>query len=299
MASAAAFSSDILCNIRDVIGAGQHGLHEPRFDQSDLDEVGACIGSGFVSSFGPANTAFESALCYKRNAVAVVNGTAAIQLSLEAFGFQKGAEVLVPAMTFVATANAVKHAGLIPHFVDSDVKDLGVDIDKLAIYLQVNCTVKNGNCMSKRTGNPIVAIVPVHVFGHVGDMRALKVLAEEYHLTIIEDAAEALGSWRDAIHTGLFGYCGALSFNGNKIITTGGGGAILCDDSDFANRLRHLSTTAKVQHIFEYDHDALGFNFRMANLNAALGLAQMAKLDNYIALSVPPLTTSTHLPLQK
>jgi len=271
--------------IRSVIKVDQATLHEPCLGEMEMKAVSDCIKSGFVSSVGDAIFDFESALVDftgARHVIAVVNGTAALHLALVATGVQANDEVLVPALTFVASGNAIIYAKAVPHFVDSSSEDLGIDVERLDAHLAEVSELRDGFCWNKITGNRISHIMPVHIFGHIGDMAGLREVADRYRLVIVEDAAEALGSRRDGRHAGLFGCCGALSFNGNKIITTGGGGAILTDDDELAAFLRALATTAKRPHPFEYWHDQLGYNYRLPALNAALGVAQMSRLDTMI-----------------
>lgn len=278
-------TSDIISAIKATIGDGQAALHEPTFDDRDKAAMRDVIESGFVSSMGPHLEAFEEKIrsfTKAKHAIAVVNGTAALTLGLLASGVEPGHEVLIPALTFVATGNAIQHAGAIPHFIESDRNTLGVDVPSLRLYLERITTFKNGRLCNIKTGRTISAIMPVHVFGHIGDIDGLETLAEEFKLFIIEDAAEALGSFKHGKHAGIFGACGTLSFNGNKIITTGGGGAILTNDDNISNTARHLATTAKQPHRYDYFHDRLGYNFRMPALNAALGCSQMEKLDTYL-----------------
>ena len=273
---------EILTAITSVIGEQDAALHEPYFDERETVEVMKCLESGFVSSVGPTITQFEDMICDFTNAnyaIAVVNGTAALHLMLLATGIRDNDEVLVPAMTFVATGNAILHAKAIPHFVDSSADNLGVDTEALEEYLCEVSEMRDGHCWNKKTNRWVTHLLPVHVFGHIGDMDGLKELAQKFGFKIIEDAAEALGSRRSGCHAGLFGLCGSLSFNGNKIITTGGGGAILTNDEKIADRVRYLATTAKLQHQFEYFHTELAYNYRMPALNAALGVAQLGRLD--------------------
>ncbi len=272
---------EIASAIRSVTGVEKAVLHEPMIGQAEADAVSRCIAGGFVSSVGPAITQFENMLCDytgAEHAVAVVNGTAALHLMLVASEIGLNNEVLVPALTFVATGNAILQANAIPHFVDSSPVDLGIDVSKLDRYLADISEMRNGSCWNVKTGRVISHVMPVHVFGHICNVEGLKELAERYNLQIVEDSAEALGSWKGGCHAGLFGTCGALSFNGNKIVTTGGGGAVLTDDANFAARLRSLATTSKRDHPFLYWHEGLGFNYRMPALNAAFGIAQMERL---------------------
>jgi perosamine synthetase len=273
---------EIASAIRLVTGVEKAELHEPMIGQVETDAVSQCIAGGFVSSVGPAITQFENMLCDytgAEHAVAVVNGTAALHLMLVASDIRSNSEALVPALTFVASGNAILQANAMPHFVDSSPADLGIDVVKLDSYLADITEMRDGCCWNVKTGRVISHVMPVHVFGHIGNVEGLKALAERYNIKIVEDAAEALGSWKGGRHAGLFGTCGAVSFNGNKIVTTGGGGAILTGDANLATRIRALATTAKRDHPFLYWHDSLGFNYRMPALNAAFGVAQMTRLD--------------------
>jgi len=277
---------DLACDIgdaiRSVIGPGTHGLHEPWLGMDDGKSVSDVVKSTFVSGVGPALSEFERGICSFTGAtfaVALNNGTCALQLALLGRNIGPGDEVLVPALTFVATGNAVLHCGATPHFVESENNSFGIDVDALEAYLAEIVIRQDGVSINSQTGRPISAIIPVHVFGHIGEIGRLTELAEHYRIAVIEDAAEALGSRRDNVHAGLFGACGVISFNGNKIITTGGGGVVITHDEALASRIRHLASTAKKPHRYEYDHDGIGFNFRMPALNAALGCSQLKKID--------------------
>ena len=277
---------DLIDRIRRVTGPETGGLHEPVFEGNEKKYLAECIDSGFVSSVGPFVTAFEESVrdfVGAQHAVAVVNGTAALHLALLSVGVRAGDEVLVPAMSFVATANAVSHAGAIAHFVDVDEATWGIDPVALRSHLAQVGQMKDGRLHNKETGRAITAVVPMHALGHPVAIAPLVSVAEEFGLVLVEDAAESLGSWVGDRHTGLFGRLGVFSFNGNKTITTGGGGVIVTDDEALAKQLKHLSTTARVPHAYEFDHDAVGYNYRMPNINAALGLAQMEQLPGLIA----------------
>lgn len=214
--------------------------------------------------------------------MAVVNGTAALHVALRLAGVQPGDEVLMPTLTFVATANAVAYCGAIPHFVDSEERTLGLDARALREYLHDIAEVRGGQCMNRATGRVIRALVPMHTFGHPVDLDRLLAIAQDFNLSLVEDAAESLGSYYHGIHTGTLGLLGILSFNGNKTITTGGGGAILTNDSELARHAKHLTTTARLQHPWEYRHDEVGYNYRLPNLNAALGCAQLEQLPEML-----------------
>jgi len=279
-------ADSVIRALRVALGEGIFTLHEPGFKGNDRKYVEDCIASTYVSSVGAYVDGFERALVAftgARRAVAVVNGTAALQVSLQLAGVERADEVIVPALTFVATANAVHYLGALPHFVDSDEATLGLDPVALRDWLTINAERTVGHSRNRITGRRLSALVPMHTFGHPCDIDALLAIAHDYRLALIEDAAESLGSFYRGQHTGTFGRLGALSFNGNKIITTGGGGAILTNDERLADHAKHLTTTAKRPHRWEYVHDEIGYNYRMPNLNAALGCAQLERLPEFLA----------------
>ena len=260
-------------------------LHEPLFEGNEWAYVKECIDTGWVSSAGDYVDRFERDLAEytgAKRAVVVVNGTSALHVCLRLLGVQEGDEVMIPALSFVATANAVAYQGATPHFADSAIGTLGLDPEKLDAHLRDVAEVRGGTCVNTRTGRPIRAVVPMHTYGHPIDLDSLQDVCRKYQLPIIEDAAESLGSRYRSRHTGTFGRCAALSFNGNKTITTGGGGAILTNDDGLADAAKHLTTTAKKPHRWEYYHDQTGYNYRMPNLNAALGCAQLERLPEFI-----------------
>lgn len=275
--------------VRSVVGESSTliALHEPSFDHDDWQCVQKVIESGWVSYQGSMVQNFEKALAEYLNepyVISVVNGTSALFLALRGLDIAQNDEVLVPSITFAATANAVCHVGAIPHFVDVSEKTMGIDLEKLDSYLAFHSIFDDkGRLVNKNTGNPIKAIIPVYIFGAAFDIKQLQFIASKYNLQIIEDAAEALGStYGDQRMSALTGI-GILSFNGNKIITTGGGGAIVLKDETLALKIRHLSTTAKKPHRFEFDHDKIGYNMRLPALNAALGYSQLKKMDLFLA----------------
>ncbi len=275
----------IVAAVRSVVGAGPASLHEPCFRGNEWTYLKECLDSTFVSSVGKFVDRFEAELAAytgAKHAVAVVNGTAALHIALQLAGVQRDDEVLMPALTFVATANAVTYCGAVPHFVDSEERTLGLDARAVRAHLQEIAEIRAGRCVNRITGRTIRAIVPMHSFGHPIDIEAALAVARDFHLALIEDAAESLGSRVGRRHTGTFGLLGTLSFNGNKTVTTGGGGAILCNDSQLARRAKHLTTTAKVPHRWEYRHDEVGYNYRMPNINAALGCAQLEQLPGFV-----------------
>ena len=276
----------VLKSVLGESGSSPIALHEPNIGQRENELVSKCLASGWVSSVGEYISEFEQGLAKftnSKHAIAVVNGTAALHLALHSVGVKPGDEVLVPTLSFVATANAVSHCGAIPHFVDSDPETLGLDPFALREHLRANASLRDGELHNTSTGRRISAVVPMHTFGHPMQIEALIDVAKEFNLVVVEDAAESIGSYVGTTHTGTFGRCGSLSFNGNKTITTGGGGAILTNDSGLAQRIRHLATTAKMPHDYEYIHDAVAFNYRMPNINAALGCAQLSRLDDFLS----------------
>ncbi len=260
-------------------------LHEPQFGGNEWQYVKECLDTGWVSTAGKYVERFEQELTnytQVKFAVAVINGTAALHICLKLIEVEPNDEVLIPALTFIATANAVIYCGAVPHFVDSEKKTLGIDPQKLNEYLHEIAEVREGHCWNKKTGRRIQAIVPMHTFGHPVDMDPLIALSQQFKIAVVEDAAESLGSYYKKRHTGHWGAVSALSFNGNKVVTTGGGGAILTNNADMAKRAKHLTTTAKTPHPWEYIHDQVGYNYRLPNLNAALGCAQLEQLPGFI-----------------
>ena len=256
-------------------------LHEPRLGARERELVLDCIDTNWVSSAGKYVTQFEqmvAAATGARHAVAIVNGTAALHAALLLEGVQENDEVILPAITFVATANAVSHAGAIPHFVDSTWDTLGLDPVALEAYLEQISLRTNNETLNRITGRRLRAIVPVHIFGHPVDMPSLNSVAKKYGLVVVEDATESLGSRLGEKACGTFGHSSVLSFNGNKIVTTGGGGMILTDDDNHARRARHFTSTAKKPHAWSFDHDEIAYNYRLPNINAALGCGQMERL---------------------
>ena len=261
-------------------------LHEPEFRGNEWAYIKECLDTGWVSSVGSYVDRIEADLARitgAGRAVAVANGTAALHICLELAGVRPGDEVLIPALTFVATANAVSYAGATPHFVDSEDQTLGVDAARLETYLSAVARIDGEDCINRKTGATIRALVVMHVFGHPSDLDALCALADRWKLQLIEDAAESLGSFYKGVHTGNRGVLSALSFNGNKVVTTGGGGAILTNDPELGRRAKHLTTTARVPHQWNFIHDEVGYNYRMPNLNAALGCAQLERLPDMLA----------------
>ena len=275
----------IVAAVRGTLREGSFALHEPRFAGNEWVYVKECIDTGWVSSAGKYVDRFEQDIARvtgAAHAIATVNGTTALQVAMLVCGAEPGDEVIVPALSFIATANAVSHCHAVPHFVDCDEATLGMSVPALERHLSAIASRSPKGWTNKATGRRLAAIVPMHTFGHPVDMPALIELAARYSLPVIEDAAESLGTYLDGRHTGTFGICGTLSFNGNKVVTTGGGGAVITDDAALAKRLKHITTTAKLPHRWAFFHDEVGFNFRMPNLNAALGCAQLEQLDGFV-----------------
>lgn len=273
--------------VRKVSGIA-HGpvvLHEPFFNGNERQYVTDCIDTNWVSTVGKYVNLFEQLISRTtgaKHAIATINGTAALHICLLLAGVQPGDEVLMQALTFVASANAVAYCNATPHFVDVNRTSMGICPEKLREHLKTACEIKDGVLHNRATGRPIRALMVMHTFGHPSQLDELKQICEEFHLKLVEDAAEAIGSEYNGRHVGNIGLLSALSFNGNKTITTGGGGAVLTNDDELAQRARHLTTTGKVTHIWEYYHDCIAYNYRLPNINAALGCAQLEQLGDII-----------------
>lgn len=262
-------------------------LHAPVFWGNEKKYLADCIDSTFVSYVGEYVNKFEAITANytgSKHAIATVNGTTALQITLLASGIQPMEEIITQSLTFVATANAIHHTSSFPVFIDVDKDTLGMSPEKLEDWLKKNTSYDtiSRKLINNKTKRAIGAIVPVHIFGHPCRIDEIVKIAEIYHLKVIEDAAESFGSIYKGRHTGTFGDAGILSFNGNKTITTGGGGMIITDNEDLAIKAKHLSTTAKKPHSYEFIHDAVGYNFRMPNINAAIGVAQIEKIQTYL-----------------
>lgn len=278
----------VLSALQSVLSPGDRpvSLHEPNFSGNEWAYVKECLDTGWVSSVGKFVDRFEEDLAAYtgiKRAVAVVNGTAALHICLLLAGVRPGDEVLMPALTFVATANAASYCGAVPHFIDSEEKTLGIDPRRLSDYLSEIAEQRPDGCYNQITGRRIKAIVPMHAFGHPVDLDPLCEVCKQFRVELIEDAAESLGSFYKGRHTGQWGRLSALSFNGNKTITTGGGGAILTNDEELGRLAKHMTTTAKIPHRWEFNHDMVGYNYRLPNINAALGCAQLELLPGFLA----------------
>ena len=261
-------------------------LHEPRFSGNEKKYLNECIDSTFVSSVGKFVDEFEEKIANytgAKYAIATSNGTSALHISLLLADVDQNSEVITQPLTFVATCNAINYCGAQPIFVDVDKDTMGLSPSALKYFLENNTTVKSQQCINNKTGKVIKACVPMHTFGHPCRIDEIKEICDKYHVLLIEDAAESVGSIYKGKHTGTFGQVGVMSFNGNKIITAGGGGCIVTNDKALAKKAKHLTTTAKVQHKWDFNHDMVGYNYRMPNLNAALLVAQLENLDNFIS----------------
>lgn len=260
-------------------------LHEPKFVGNEKAYLLDCLDSTFVSSVGKYVDQFEQMIAEytdAKYAIATVNGTAALHVALKLVGVSPGDEVITQPLSFIATCNAISYCDARPVFVDVDRDTLGMSPVSLRSFLSTNTTQTSAGCINNRTGRKISAVVPMHTFGHPCRIDEIAKICEEYSIPLIEDSAESLGSYYQGKHTGRFGKLAAFSFNGNKTITTGGGGIIITDDEALAKRAKHITTTAKQAHPYEFIHDAIGFNYRLPNINAALGCAQMESLPRLL-----------------
>ncbi len=271
--------------IRGIYGQDFVPLHRPVFEGHEKQYLIDCIDSNFVSSAGERIAVFEQQVASftgAKYAVATVNGTAALHAALQLVGVRRDDEVISQALTFIATCNALSYAGAHPVFIDVDRDTLGMSPASLQRFLAQYAEQRDGGAYNKRTGRRLAACVPMHSFGHPCRIEQIVAICNDYGISVVEDAAESLGSYVGTRHTGTFGRAATLSFNGNKIITTGGGGMIITDDEDLAVRAKHITTTAKVPHPYEFVHDEVGYNYRLPNLNAALGCAQMERLSEFL-----------------
>ncbi len=257
-------------------------LHAPVFHGNEKKYLNECIDSTYVSYVGRFVNLFEEMTAEftgAKYAVAVVNGTAALQIALQIVGVENGDEVITQPLTFVATANAIKHVGAEPIFIDVDLDTMGLSPSKLSDFLEANTFWNGTHCINKISGKKIKTIIPMHTFGHSCKIDEIVSIANKYNLHVVEDAAESLGSYFKDRHTGTFGIVGILSYNGNKTITTGGGGMIITNDESLAKKAKHITTTGKIVDKYEYVHDVVAYNYRMTNVNAAIGVAQMEYLN--------------------
>ena len=272
--------------IKELYGQDHVPLSVPKFIGNEKKYLDMCIDTTFVSSVGMFVDRFEenmAAYTGARRAVVCVSGTNALHMALMLVDVQRDDEVLTQALTFIATCNAISYIGAHPVFIDVDKSTMGLSPDAVKAWLSEHGEIRNGQCFNKQTGRIVRACVPMHTFGHPVRIEELAAICDEWHLELVEDAAESIGSKYKGKHTGFFGKVGALSFNGNKTITTGGGGMLLFQDEALAALAKHLTTQAKIPHRWEFRHDYIGYNYRMPNINAALGCAQLENLDRYIA----------------
>ena len=272
--------------IKDLYGQDFVPLSVPKFIGNEKNYLYECIDTTFVSSVGKFVDRFEedmAAYTGAKRAVVCVSGTNALHMAMMMAGVERDDEVLTQALTFIATCNAISYIGACPVFIDVDKQTMGLSPDAVKAWLFTHAEVKGGQCYNKQTGRRIKACVPMHTFGHPVRIEELAAICAEWHVELVEDAAESIGSRYKGKHTGLFGKVGVLSFNGNKTITTGGGGMLLFNDEALGAMAKHLTTQAKVPHRWEFRHDHIGYNYRMPNINAALGCAQLEHLDEYVA----------------
>lgn len=272
---------------RQIFGDGFVPLHRPVFEGNERQYLIDCIDSNFVSSVGAKVAEFEDKVAEftgSKHAIATVNGTSALHVAIELAGVKPGDEVISQALTFIATCNAISYAGAKPLLIDVDLDTLGLSPTALQNFLEANAEKRTSGTFNKISGKKISACVPMHTFGFPCRIAEIAEICADWDIALIEDAAESLGSYVGSRHTGTFGLMAALSFNGNKVITAGGGGMIITDDFELAKRAKHITTTAKVPHPYKFVHDEIGYNYRMPNLNAALGCAQIERLDEFLTV---------------
>jgi len=278
---------DFINFIRDLYSTNDLiPLHAPQFNGNEKKYIESAIDSTFVSSVGEYVNLFEGSVqefTGVKHAIATVNGTSALHIALKLSGVERNTEVITQSLTFVATCNAIRYCEAIPVFIDVEKSTLGLSPQNLQEFLDKHCELRDdGFCWNHITNRRISACMPMHTFGFPVDIDEIKKICLSFNIDLIEDAAESLGSFYKGKHTGNFGKISATSFNGNKIVTTGGGGMILTNDKNLAIKARHITTTAKIPSLWSFDHDQLGYNYRLPNLNAALGLAQMESLSSYL-----------------
>ena len=262
-------------------------LHAPQFRGNEKEYLLDTIDSTFVSSVGAYVDQFEERVAEytgAKYAIATVNGTAALHIALKLAGVEPNTEVITQSLTFVATCNVIRHCQAEPVFVDVDLETMGLSPDSLVAFLDEHAEIRDdGNCWNKTSNNKITACLPMHTFGFPARLDEIAKICQQYQIPLVEDAAESLGSFYKDQHTGILGKTAAISFNGNKIITTGGGGMVLTNDAEIAKRAKHITMTAKVPHKWAFEHDEVGYNYRLPNLNAALGVAQMESLPGFVS----------------
>jgi len=274
---------------RKIFGDSFIPLHRPVFEGNERQYLVDCIDTNYVSSIGVKVNDFEQKVADftgSKYAIATVNGTAALHVAFELVGVKPGDEVISQALTFIATCNAISYAGARPLFVDVDLDTMGLSPASLKCFLRENAEKKENGTYNKTSGKRISACVPMHTFGFPCRIAEIAEICADWGIPLIEDAAESLGSYVGSRHTGTFASMATFSFNGNKIITTGGGGMIITDDPELAKRAKYLTTTAKIPHAYEFIHDEIGYNYRMPNLNAALGCAQIERLEEFLTIKL-------------
>lgn len=270
-----------------IFGNDYIPLHRPVFEGNERKYLIDCIDSNFVSSVGKKVTEFEEKVANftgSKHAIATVNGTAALHVAIKLAGVKAGDEVISQAVTFIATCNAISYAGAEPLFIDVDIDTMGLSPLALKIFLEKNAEKRSGGTYNKTSGKRISACIPMHTFGFPCRIAEIAEICDKWNIALVEDAAESLGSYAGNSHTGTFSAMATLSFNGNKVITTGGGGMIITDNSELAKQAKYITTTAKIPHPYEFFHDEIGYNYRMPNLNAALGCAQMERLSEFLKI---------------
>ena len=280
-------TKEFIKKLTEVCGKKKSSLHEPSFFGNEISEISKCIKSTFVSSKSDITTKFEKKIkkiTKAKYAVATVNGTAALHMGLLSLKLKPNEEVLIPSFNFVAAANAINYCGAIPHFIEIEESTLSVDSKKLDNYLKKNFKIIKGKCINKITNRIVKGIIVAHIFGHPAKIDDLTRVSKKYKLFLIEDAAESLGSYYKNKHTGTFGDIGIISFNGNKIITTGGGGVVLTNSKSIYKKIANLVELSKKKHPWKFDYNGIGFNLRMPGLNASLGLAQLKYLKKIIMI---------------
>ena len=278
--------NDFIDFVKETYGTKQNiPLHEPKFTGNEKKYLNQCIDTTFVSSVGKFVDQFEKKIAKytgAKYAIATTNGTSALHVSLKLAGVEENNEVITQPLNFVASCNAINYCNADPIFIDVDIDTMGLSPSSLKSFLDKNTTVKNKRCINNKTNKIIKACLPMHSYGHPCKIDKIKEICDDYYIFLIEDAAESVGSFYKNKHLGTFGNLGAMSFNGNKIITAGGGGCIITDNKLLAKKAKHLTTTAKVSHKWDFNHDMVGYNYRMPNLNAALLVAQLEKLNDFI-----------------
>ena len=279
--------SSIVNFIREIYNTDSFiPLHEPRFIGNEKKYLNECIDSTYVSSVGKFVDEFEKKIAQyvgAKYAIATTNGTSALHIALLLSNVTKNDEVITQPLTFIAICNAISYCGAAPVFIDVDKDNMGLSPTALKRFLESNTIIENQQCVNNTTGKIIKACVPMHTFGHPCRIDEIKEICDKYYISLVEDAAESLGSFYKDKHTGTYGQMGVLSFNGNKIITGGGGGCIITNNEVFAKKAKHLTTTAKVSHKWEYTHNMIGYNYRMPNLNAALLTSQLENLETFLS----------------